>query len=790
MASAGKDGSTFWQAGDTTKTSPKDTPVLEYDFSRVSIYPDLSREREPGIQRRPRPRVELDAGTQAKVKTAMKQQLAALPRVELQTSPRGDDPSSESAESGAVRAISRKRPHEELPPWTGRYAAWNDPRYDEKQPPWKRQWLGRTGRFRDNTVWDSIEKKNALQNFSPAMQPPGYGVNPNAKKPRPDDDADVLYIGSNITNSGADHLNLQQEYRGIGKHLKVKVMLNASLEAISAMIATGRFKTVILGGHGLPGQVVVTDQDGSGWGMEAEALANVLASHPSVKAVIANICFSARGKEHALTTQLSERGIASIGHTVAIHDQDAIFIGCELARLLAEGHSLEEATHIAEENFKERLIAQSNDERARAWYSPMKLLVYQAGKQPAATVSPEGNKSQVAPAKDTSDPSPETQERSIPALTQEAPQELTAKATPTSVNTDKTASNTQTKKGGSPAQGDARTKKTAQRIAAHTQVRGASAEVSAGKAAWEKKRGFGNEKGAGGTTHLEAGKASAHGRVSAGWAPGKGLQVSGNMGASVVAVGGGFEVHTKPLLFSFGGESFISRFSFGVDAAVAAEANGHLALNAATKVHGVEAGISGFAGAKVSAAVTAAVDWDKRPAAAYANTLARNIPALLGHVVPQPLLASVPQEQLVLLLREVLPVLLGKDSGPTMILLATATGEASVGVGAAGHFGAGLKGGVVHCKGRFGVTVGLGFDGELDVQLGMLDGMRLVGVLVARGIEAIVNALRPSKSLPAWLLEQAENVRRAVRAICYRQANDPHNGWAARQLMELLGDAL
>jgi hypothetical protein len=758
-------------------TSPRDASGPAFDFGRVAIHPE--------------PTPEFDAGTQAKVKAAVKKELEVLPRVEAQVLPRDDDPSGGEAEDGTERQLSSKKKK-------------TTPKLEDEPQSKKRELAGRTGLLSFETL-EYIERKNALnKSRSSSTQQPGHGVNPAAMKPRPDDDADVLYLGFNTTT--AMWLNLKKEYQAIGEHQKVKVLLNPSVEKLSAMIATGRFKTVIIGGHGLTGQAMLAEKDGSGMMMKADTLADILASNPSVKSVIASFCYSARGDDRAITTNLANRGIDAVGYNRAVYDAYAILAAGELSRLMAEGHSLEEATRITAATYKHdsKLLAQYMEEIKKKKAAATEEA---AGRMLVLEEEADDDRPKVVPdilvhekgrtqAKTEASESAEVKETAPPEVKKTAPTESTRGNT--SGTTDNTTQKSTTHKStdkkstGTTTQDASRTQKATQKLANHTQVRGelASVEASAEKTAWQKKGSFGDTKGAGGSGYIEAGKASAHGKASVGWAPNKGLQVSGNVGASVVAVGGGFEVHTKPIPFNFGGESFTSRFSFGVDAAVAAEANGHLSLNATPKAQGVEAGISGFAGAKVSTSVTAAVDWNKRPAAAYTNAVVRNVPALLGRVVPSSLLAAVPQEDLVSLIREVMPVLLGKNSGPTMILVATASGAGSLGVGATGHLSAGLRGGVVHCKGRFGVTVGLGLDGELDVQLGMLEGMRLVGVLVARGIEAIVNALRPSKSLPDWLLEQAESIRQAIRAICYRFANDPENGWTARQLVELLGDAL
>jgi hypothetical protein len=293
-----------------------------FDFGSVSIHPESTPE--------------LDAGTQAQVKTAVKKELEALPRIDAQVLSRDDDSSGGKTENATERYLVSKKK--------------KTPDPEDEQQPKKPELSGRTGRL-SNETFDDIERKNALNaSRPPSPELPGYGVNPAAKKPRPDDDADVLYLGFNTTT--AQWLGLKREYRAVGEYQKVKVLMNPSLEKISAMIATGRFKTVIIGGHGMPGYAMLAEKDGSGMLLKSDALADMLAGNPSVKSVIASFCYGARGDDRAVTTSLANRGIESVGYDEAVYDTYAILTARELSRLMAEGHSLEEATRITAATYK------------------------------------------------------------------------------------------------------------------------------------------------------------------------------------------------------------------------------------------------------------------------------------------------------------------------------------------------------------------------------------------------------------------------------------------------------
>ncbi len=84
------------------------------------------------------------------------------------------------------------------------------------------------------------------------------------------------------------------------------------------------------------------------------------------------------------------------------------------------------------------------------------------------------------------------------------------------------------------------------------------------------------------------------------------------------------------------------------------------------------------------------------------------------------------------------------------LLRAVARGEGSAGIGAAGAFSAKFQGGVLHCHGKAGITFGLGAGATVDLQLGVLDGMAMLGVMALRGGTDLFK-IAPSMSLASYM---------------------------------------
>ena len=320
-------------------------------------------------------------------------------------------------------------------------------------------------------------------------------------------------------------------------------------------------------------------------------------------------------------------------------------------------------------------------------------------------------------------------------------------------------------------------------IAEHTNVEatvlGTSAEGQ--KQAWERSSQHGPV-----NAHARAlgvaGDASA--RVAVG---NRSVKLIGNAAATATLVQGGVEIATKPMPFHVAGENFLARFRFALDAGVLAQAQAGIEVNVQTSGAGVEAGVSGFAGARGLASAQGTLDWNKKSGEAYANEAAQHAANLLGMWLPSSMVGALPMDKVGVLLGHVLPAVLGADAGDVLVVAATLKGMASAGVGADASLSGSFTGGVVHCHGGFGATLGLGVGGNLDVLLGAVDGMRLLGVMMMRGVHAVGEALKPVKQVGAWVAEKAAEVRAAVRAYCKAYARDPEHSWIVRKLMGWIG---
>jgi hypothetical protein len=218
--------------------------------------------------------------------------------------------------------------------------------------------------------------------------------------------------------------------------------------------------------------------------------------------------------------------------------------------------------------------------------------------------------------------------------------------------------------------------------------------------------------------------------------PKKGLAVSGNAGASVKLVSGAARIDAGLFEFALMGEEMRARFHAGLSAAVVAEAQGSLEVNLKRSDGGVglsfkspKAGaeVSGFAGAKAGVEAGAELEWNKRvERGKAAEAWLRSIAGTL----PEGLLAAV--------LDEVAPHLFGPP-GWTALAGIVARAEGSAGVGGALGLGVSFPGGRLRVTGNAQGTVGLGVGGKVDVDIGVVDGVRFFALMSVLGARALVD---------------------------------------------------
>jgi hypothetical protein len=310
------------------------------------------------------------------------------------------------------------------------------------------------------------------------------------------------------------------------------------------------------------------------------------------------------------------------------------------------------------------------------------------------------------------------------------------------------------------------------------------------KAVVDDKEKFGDAEHWGGDVHDRAlgFDAQAGGEVDASWE--KGIKVSGNANAKATLVSGGAQVHTPPFHFQMGGEQFIASFNFFVDGGVLAEAKGNIAVNLHPKGEaGIEAGISGFAGAKIAASASGTLDWVKKSPATYAEQIATagGGMKLLDNVLPGSVAHNIPKHAIAPVLDHVIPYLLGTSEGDSLVLGATARGEGRLGAGADAGFAARFKGGVLHCHGKAGLTFGAGLGGEIDLQLGVIDGMALLTLLGMKGSMALMNGLKPAMNIATFMKQHEKEIVQAVILYCQAAQKDPQQSRWAKLALRALG---
>jgi hypothetical protein len=240
------------------------------------------------------------------------------------------------------------------------------------------------------------------------------------------------------------------------------------------------------------------------------------------------------------------------------------------------------------------------------------------------------------------------------------------------------------------------------------------------------------------------------------------LRVGGNAHASAYLIAGQVHIATPDLPLEFLGERVIARFNFGVDAGAFAEANGNVNVDVGWKGAGVDASISGFAGIKAGLSASGTLKWQRKAPAQYANQIVGTGAwrSMFGGAVPNWMLNRVPDKKLHGWMESLIGLLLHGGEGEALVLGAAARAEGAVGIGGAASFSAGFRGGVLHCHGRGGLTFGLGAGAHVDLALGLIDGMGLLGILTLRGTQEVGSLIKPGVTIQQHVLPLVKKMLR------------------------------
>ena len=143
-------------------------------------------------------------------------------------------------------------------------------------------------------------------------------------------------------------LDLRGEYGWVREHLKdVAVVRDPTVGLLRAIVATGRFEQIWLSGHGQPGEVIFTGEDGRMVRVSAEDIAQAVSNSPSVKSVIGSVCFGAFGGEKSVVNTIAAHGPSAVGFEAPVYDADAIAMSTKIAEKLAAGVPLPKAVEEA-----------------------------------------------------------------------------------------------------------------------------------------------------------------------------------------------------------------------------------------------------------------------------------------------------------------------------------------------------------------------------------------------------------------------------------------------------------
>jgi hypothetical protein len=262
------------------------------------------------------------------------------------------------------------------------------------------------------------------------------------------------------------------------------------------------------------------------------------------------------------------------------------------------------------------------------------------------------------------------------------------------------------------------------------------------------------------------------------------VRVKGAAKASATLVGGSLHVETEAFTWKMLGEEMAVRLFAGVDASILAEAKGEveLVVDRGDKLGArVTAGGEAFAGARAGVEVGGKLRWilrdDYTPdivkfAKSFPGTwddrLADKVPADVWKRMSSVLFGS------------------GQVNPRADLLIASAGVEGSAGIGGSAKFNAGVdEQGMISVSGELGGTVGLGAKVKTDLKLGIVNGVRFVGLMAMRGSTWLMDKISDAAE---WFDEVTDMVRQEVDD--FMEAEKAKGGFsgAVAGVADFLGD--
>ena len=228
--------------------------------------------------------------------------------------------------------------------------------------------------------------------------------------------------------------------------------------------------------------------------------------------------------------------------------------------------------------------------------------------------------------------------------------------------------------------------------------------------------------------------AKVGGAVTAGLA--HGVAVSGNVELKAVAFAGGIKYSTPELEFAMLGEELRAVVDVAFKAEELAEVKGDVKLNVMARADGLDldigsrgtgvtASAEAFAGLRAGVDAAVKLDWKKKPDyfAELKDKLLdffQNTVGLKSLHLPDVVFAK-------------LGHLLFGEAGWVNLLKASTGIEGSAGIGGTAAFTASMGGGRIKFSTQLKGTIGLGFGGKAAIDASILEGLRFIAVIGARG---------------------------------------------------------